>query len=96
MPITTTRQPAASSIMFDDSQEDVGFDTSRRPAVMQTIAPRAVLSFPWLRDLQIVRAWAASRVIPPYGLPVYDQAKRAPGAFTANRTQRRHPCRRAC
>ena len=43
-----------------------------------------MLSFPWLRDLQIVRAWAALRVMPPDGLPIYDQSERVPGAFTAN------------
>jgi glycine/D-amino acid oxidase-like deaminating enzyme len=51
---------------------------------MQEIARRAVLSFPWLRELQIVRAWAALRVMPPDGLPIYDQSERFPGAFTAN------------
>ena len=84
MPITTIRQTVEGSIMLGDSQEDVGFDTSQKPAVMQTIARRAVLSFPWLRDLQIVRAWAALRVMPPDGLPIYDQSERFPGAFTAN------------
>jgi glycine/D-amino acid oxidase-like deaminating enzyme len=43
-----------------------------------------VLSFPWLRELQIVRAWAALRVMPPDGLPIYDQSERFPGAFSAN------------
>jgi octopine oxidase subunit B len=84
MPITTIRQTVEGSIMLGDSQEDAGFDTSQRPAVMQSIARRAVLSFPWLRDLQIVRAWAALRVMPPDGLPIYDQSERFPGAFTAN------------
>jgi glycine/D-amino acid oxidase-like deaminating enzyme len=84
MPITTIRQTVEGSIMLGDSQEDAGFDTSQRPAVMQTIARRAVLSFPWLRDLQIVRAWAALRVMPPDGLPIYDQSEHFPGAFTAN------------
>jgi hydrogen cyanide synthase HcnC len=84
MPITTIRQTVEGSIMLGDSQEDVGFDTSQKPAVMRTIARRAVLSFPWLRDLQIVRAWAALRVMPPDGLPIYDQSERFPGAFTAN------------
>jgi glycine/D-amino acid oxidase-like deaminating enzyme len=51
---------------------------------MQAIARRAVLSFPWLAELQIVRAWAALRVMPPDGLPIYDQSERFPGAFTAN------------
>ena len=84
MPITTIRQTVEGSIMLGDSQEDAGFDTSQRPAVMQTIARRAVLSFPWLRDLQIIRAWAALRVMPPDALPIYDHSERFPGAFTAN------------
>ncbi len=84
MPTTTIRQTGEGSIMLGDSQEDVGFDTSQKPAVMQLIARRAALSFPWLRDLQIVRAWAALRVMPPDGLPIYDQSERFPGAFTAN------------
>ena len=84
MPTTTIRQTVEGGIMLGDSQEDVGFDTSQKPAVMRMIARRAVLSFPWLRDLQIVRAWAALRVMPPDGLPIYDQSERFAGAFTAN------------
>src|SRR5262249_50950775 len=84
MPTTTIRQTVEGSIMFGDSQEDAGFDTSQDPRVMQTIARRAVLCFPWLRDLQIVRAWAALRVMPPDGLPIYDQSERFRGASTAN------------
>ncbi len=84
MPTTTVRQTVEGGIMLGDSQEDVGFDTGQEPAVMQTIARRAVLSFPWLRDLQIVRGWAALRVMPPDGLPIYDQSASFPGAFTAN------------
>jgi glycine/D-amino acid oxidase-like deaminating enzyme len=84
MPTTTIRQTFEGGIMLGDSREDAGFDTSQKPAVMQTIARRAVFSFPWLRDLQIVRAWAALRVMPPDGLPIYDQSERFPGAFTAN------------
>ena len=84
MPTTTIRQTVEGGIMLGDSQEDVGFDTGQKAAIMQAIARRAVLSFPWLRDLQIVRAWAALRVMPPDGLPIYDQSERCPGAFTAN------------
>jgi glycine/D-amino acid oxidase-like deaminating enzyme len=80
MPITTIRQTVEGSIMLGDSQEDAGFDTGQRPTVTQTIAGHAVLSFPWLRDLQIVRAWSALRIMPLDGLPIYDQS----GAFTAN------------
>jgi glycine/D-amino acid oxidase-like deaminating enzyme len=83
-PISTIRQTVEGSIMLGDSQEDVGFDTGQRPAVMQTIARRAVVSLPCLSGLQIVRAWSALRVMPPDGLPIYDQSELFPGAFTAN------------
>jgi glycine/D-amino acid oxidase-like deaminating enzyme len=84
MPTTTVRQTEEGTIMLGDSMEEVGFDTGQTPAVMQMIARRAVLAFPWLRPLQIVRAWACLRVMPPDGLPIYDQSQRLPGAFTAN------------
>jgi glycine/D-amino acid oxidase-like deaminating enzyme len=84
MPTTTVRQTVEGGFMLGDSQEDVGFDTGQDPFVMRTIARRAVLSFPWLRDLNIVRAWAALRVMAPDGLPIYDQSLYFPGAFTAN------------
>lgn len=84
MPTTTVRQTVEGGFMLGDSQEDVGFDTGQDPLVMRTIAQRAVLSFPWLRDLNIVRAWAALRVMAPDGLPIYDQSRYFPGAFTAN------------
>jgi glycine/D-amino acid oxidase-like deaminating enzyme len=84
MPTTTVRQTVEGGIMLGDSQEDVGFDTGQKPEVMRAIARRAMLSFPWLGNLQIVRAWAALRVMPPDGLPIYDQSASFPGAFTAN------------
>jgi glycine/D-amino acid oxidase-like deaminating enzyme len=84
MPIGSLRQTQEGSIMLGSSEEDVGFDTSQKPEVMQKIAQRAVLSFPWIANLQIVRAWAALRVMPPDGKPIYDESERFPGAFTAN------------
>jgi glycine/D-amino acid oxidase-like deaminating enzyme len=84
LPLGSLRQTQEGSIMLGSSEEDVGFDTSQKPEVMQKIAHRAVLSFPWLAELQIVRAWAALRVMPPDGLPIYDESEQFPGAFTAN------------
>jgi hydrogen cyanide synthase HcnC len=84
IPLGSIRQTPEGSILLGSSEEDVGFDTGQNPAVMQEIARRAVLSFPWLAELQIVRAWAALRVMPPDGLPIYDESERFPGAFTAN------------
>jgi hydrogen cyanide synthase HcnC len=84
IPLGSIRQTPEGSILLGSSEEDVGFDTGQKPEIMQTIARRAVLCFPWLADLQIVRAWAALRVMPPDGLPIYDESEQFPGAFTAN------------
>src|SRR5712691_81987 len=84
IPLGSIRQTPEGSILLGSSEEDVGFDTGQKPEIMQAIARRAVQSFPWLADLQIVRAWAALRVMPPDGLPIYDESERFPGAFTAN------------
>ena len=84
MPTTTIRQTREGSIMMGDSQEEVGFDLRQKPAVMAQIAERAVLCFPWIAQLNIVRAWSALRIMPPDGVPIYDQSERFPGAFTAN------------
>jgi glycine/D-amino acid oxidase-like deaminating enzyme len=84
LPLGSLRQTQEGSIMLGSSEEDVGFDTGQKPEIMRKIAQRAVLSFPWLAELQIVRAWAALRVMPPDGLPIYDESEQFPGAFTAN------------
>ena len=39
--------------------------------------------FPALRDVNIVRTWAALRVMSPDGFPIYEQSERFPGAFAA-------------
>ena len=84
IPLGSIRQTPEGSILLGSSEEEVGFDTGQNPAVMRMIADRAVRTFPWLAELQIVRAWAALRVMPPDGLPIYDESERYPGAFTAN------------
>lgn len=84
MPLGSLRQTHEGTIMLGSSEEEVGFDTSQKPAVMQKIARRAVLSFPWIAELQVVRAWSALRVMPPDGHPIYDESETFPGAFTAN------------
>jgi glycine/D-amino acid oxidase-like deaminating enzyme len=84
IPLGSLRQTQEGTIMLGSSEEDVGFDTGQKPEIMRNIARRAVLSFPWIAELQIVRAWAALRVMPPDGLPIYDESEQFPGAFTAN------------
>ena len=45
------------------------------------MAARAVRVFPFLRDVRVVRAWSALRVMSPDGFPIYAQSQRHPGAF---------------
>jgi glycine/D-amino acid oxidase-like deaminating enzyme len=84
IPIGSLRQTLEGSIMLGSSEEEVGFDTGQKPDIMQAIARRAVESFPFIAELQIVRAWAALRVMPPDGKPIYDESEKFAGAFTAN------------
>jgi glycine/D-amino acid oxidase-like deaminating enzyme len=84
VPIGSLRQTLEGSIMLGASEEEVGFDTGQKPEVMGTIARRAVETFPFIAELQIVRAWSALRVMPPNGKPIYDESEKFPGAFTAN------------
>lgn len=82
-PTHLARQTAEGSVMLGDSQEDVGFDTRTRVAILSAIAARNVAVFPALKDASIVRMWAALRVMSPDGLPIYQQSVRYPGAFAA-------------
>jgi glycine/D-amino acid oxidase-like deaminating enzyme len=85
VPVVSIRQTAEGSVLIGESKEDAGFDSlSQTPEVMRSMARRAVLSFPWIADLNIVRAWSALRVMSTDGLPIYDQSRRFPGAFLAN------------
>jgi glycine/D-amino acid oxidase-like deaminating enzyme len=85
LPTHVVRQTDEGSLLLGDSKEDMGFDTvSQTPAIMRAIAQRAVQTFPWIAELNIVRAWAALRVMSPDGKPIYDESERCPGAFLAS------------
>lgn len=82
-PTIFVRQTDAGSVLLGDSHEDVGFDDGTDLRVMGAIAHRARLIFPLLERARIVRAWGALRVLTPDGLPVYEQSRECPGAFSA-------------
>lgn len=81
-PTTFVRQTEEGGIMMGDSHEDAGFNIGSTVNVMGDIARRAVRSFPILKDLQVVRAWAALRIMTPDGFPIYDESESHPGAFS--------------
>jgi glycine/D-amino acid oxidase-like deaminating enzyme len=82
-PITTIRQTDEGGILIGDSVEEVGFDTNVNTRVVSAMAERAIRMFPLLGRLNVVRSWAALRVMTPDGFPIYDQSASCPGAFVA-------------
>jgi glycine/D-amino acid oxidase-like deaminating enzyme len=82
-PTIYVRQTVEGSVMLGDSAEDVGFDDSVTPDMLADIARRAIEPFPILKNVRLVRAWGALRVMTPDGLPIYEESSAHPGAFLA-------------
>jgi glycine/D-amino acid oxidase-like deaminating enzyme len=82
-PMSTLRQTDEGSFLVGDSLEEAGFDDSIGLEILATMADRAVRMFPALGDLNVVRSWAALRVMSPDGFPIYQQSQTHPGAFLA-------------
>ncbi|HKO07713.1 MAG TPA: FAD-dependent oxidoreductase [Alphaproteobacteria bacterium] len=82
-PIATLRQTDEGSVLIGDSVEEAGFDDTVGLGVLSTMAARAVRMFPRLAALNVVRTWAALRVMTKDGFPIYDRSESAPGAFVA-------------
>ena len=82
-PMSKVRQTDEGGVMIGDSQEEVGADTTVTSSVISVPAQRAMRVFPQLASLNIVRTWAALRVMTRDGFPIYEQSERCPGAFSA-------------
>jgi glycine/D-amino acid oxidase-like deaminating enzyme len=81
LPTLHVRQTAEGTVQIGDSHEDVGLDDSTSPSVLKKIARRAVLMFPFLAQVTLVRAWGALRIMTPDNYPIYQKSKAFPGAF---------------
>lgn len=82
-PTIYVRQTDEGTIQIGDSMEDCGYDDMTRTNVLAGIASRAIVCFPQLASLNIVRTWAALRVMSPDGFPIYQESTACPGAFVA-------------
>ncbi len=82
-PVVTIRQTDEGGVMMGDSLEEAGFDDRVGLGVVGTIAERAVRMFPLLGSLNVVRTWAALRVMTQDGFPIYEESTSHPGAFVA-------------
>ena len=83
LPMGSIRQTDEGSILLGVSHEDVGFNDDNTGDVAGAIAERAGRLLPGLRDVNIVRAWGALRIMPPDGCPIYDESEAWPGVFMA-------------
>jgi len=81
-PISTIRQTDEGGVLLGDSQEEALEPVVGMP-VISVLADRAMRTFPELGSLNIVRTWAALRVMTQDGFPIYDQSTSLPGAFVA-------------
>lgn len=82
-PTLSIRQTDEGTVMIGSSTEEAGFDDRVGMKVLAGIAARAISTFPALGRLNVVRTWAALRVMSPDGFPIYAQSATHPGAFLA-------------
>jgi len=80
-PSVQLRQVGEGAIQIGDSLENAGLDDSTSTEIITEIANRAVRILPRLAHLQVVRSWAALRVMTPDGFPIYEESTTHPGAF---------------
>jgi octopine oxidase subunit B len=82
-PVSTVRQTDEGTVMIGDSQEEDAPAMATTPDVVAAMADRAQRMFPRLARVNVVRTWAAQRVMPPDGCAIYDASRTHPGAFAA-------------
>ncbi|KAJ0345849.1 hypothetical protein COL154_013925, partial [Colletotrichum chrysophilum] len=83
MPTHVVRQSDEGTFMMGDSHEDAGFNTFSGSSVMADIARNAMRTFPFLRNLRVVRTWAAVRVMSEDGGSMLKRIDAKDGASVA-------------
>ena len=78
-PSATIRQVDEGGIQIGASAEEVGLDDRVSTPTAAAIAAQAVAVMPRLASAQMVRSWAALRIMSPDGLPIYARSATLPG-----------------
>ncbi|WP_138464361.1 FAD-binding oxidoreductase [Poseidonocella sp. HB161398] len=85
LPTHKVRQTEAGTLLLGDSKEpEAGLDDRSSGAVIADIAARSLKMFPWLSEVNLVRAWGGIRTMTPDSFPVYEAPASLPGLFAAN------------
>lgn len=83
-PLGSIRQTDEGGVMIGDSAEEAGCDDRVQPGIATVMAERAIRVLPLLGRLNVVRSWAALRVMTSDGFPIYDQSADCPNIFIAS------------
>ena len=81
VPISGIQQTVEGSFIVGLSNEKIGINTETNFSVIKCMADRVRSALPALGKLQVVRSWAALRVLSPDGMPIYQQSQTSPGAY---------------
>lgn len=80
-PVGNIRQVDEGGVIIGESKEATMAHQRPRAPVTAVLADRAMRMFPIIGELNVVRIWAAFRIITPDGFPIYEQSRSCPGAF---------------
>ena len=83
MPTNLVRQTREGVMMLGYTVDDFGFDTRTHADRSRNVALGALRAFPFLRDLRVVRSWAALRIMTADGFPIYETSQSHPGVHVA-------------
>lgn len=83
LPMSGLRQTREGTIMIGATNEDVGHDVSVTAEAAAKLSRRALMRFPALQAVKLVRQWGGLRVLTPDEHPIYAESETSPGAFVA-------------
>lgn len=66
------RQTQSGTLLLGHSNEDEGFDTNIDQEIIKKIADKSIKIMPMLKDIKLIRSWAALRIVPLDGKSIYD------------------------
>lgn len=77
----SVRQNVNGCFMLGASKQETGIEVGTSVDILKIIASRALKIFPILKDLRLIRTWAALRVLTPDKNPVYCESEAYPGIY---------------
>lgn len=83
LPISGMRQTAEGTILLGTTHDEAGFDSSTTSSAACLLSASAIRRIPALKDVRLVRHWAALRIMTPDTYPIYAQSESHPGVFVA-------------